>query len=175
MAYTTPRTWVAGEYPTAAMLNTHLRDNVSFLANPPACRVRNTVDIPISNNTATALTFGAERWDTDSMHSTTTNTGRITINTAGLYNVYACVEFEPNNSGYRSAWFRVNGSSIIGAGTVSAAASSAGTNVVVATTWRFTAGDYIELLVQQTSGGSIDVQAVANYSPEFGATWVGLG
>lgn len=29
MAYTTPRTWVTGELVTAALLNTHLRDNLS--------------------------------------------------------------------------------------------------------------------------------------------------
>jgi len=31
MAYTTPRTWVAGELVTAAFLNTHVRDNISYL------------------------------------------------------------------------------------------------------------------------------------------------
>jgi hypothetical protein len=31
MAWTTPRTWVAGEIPTAAQLNTHLRDNLTHL------------------------------------------------------------------------------------------------------------------------------------------------
>jgi len=31
MAWTTPRTWVAGELVTASMLNTHLRDNLNYL------------------------------------------------------------------------------------------------------------------------------------------------
>lgn len=31
MAWTTPRTWVAGELVTAALFNTHLRDNLNFL------------------------------------------------------------------------------------------------------------------------------------------------
>jgi ribosomal protein S5 len=31
MAYTTPRTWVAGETVTAALLNTHVRDNLDYL------------------------------------------------------------------------------------------------------------------------------------------------
>jgi hypothetical protein len=34
MAWTTPRTWVAGEVVTAALLNTHLRDNLDALGNP---------------------------------------------------------------------------------------------------------------------------------------------
>ena len=28
MAWTTPRTWVAGENPTATIFNTHVRDNL---------------------------------------------------------------------------------------------------------------------------------------------------
>lgn len=35
MAYTSPRTWVAGETVTAALLNTHLRDNLIALKDPP--------------------------------------------------------------------------------------------------------------------------------------------
>ncbi len=31
MAWTTPRTWIVGEVPTAALMNTHVRDNLSFL------------------------------------------------------------------------------------------------------------------------------------------------
>lgn len=31
MAWTVPRTWVAGELVTAAMMNTHIRDNMNFL------------------------------------------------------------------------------------------------------------------------------------------------
>jgi len=31
MAWTTPRTWVAGELVTATMLNAHLRDNLNYL------------------------------------------------------------------------------------------------------------------------------------------------
>lgn len=32
MAWTTPRTWVAGEVVTAALLNTHLRDNLNAIS-----------------------------------------------------------------------------------------------------------------------------------------------
>lgn len=34
MAWTAPRTWVAGETVTAAMLNTHLRDNFKAITDP---------------------------------------------------------------------------------------------------------------------------------------------
>lgn len=34
MAWTAPRTWVAGETVTAALLNTHLRDNLKAIGDP---------------------------------------------------------------------------------------------------------------------------------------------
>lgn len=34
MAWTTPRTWVAGEVVTAALLNVHVRDNLSAIGSP---------------------------------------------------------------------------------------------------------------------------------------------
>jgi hypothetical protein len=34
--WTTPKTWAAGELVTAAMLNTHIRDNLEYLKTPPA-------------------------------------------------------------------------------------------------------------------------------------------
>ncbi len=35
MAWTSPRTWVTGELVTASLLNTHVRDNLSYLKNAP--------------------------------------------------------------------------------------------------------------------------------------------
>lgn len=35
MAWTSPRTWSVGEVLTAALLNTHLRDNLNFLKSRP--------------------------------------------------------------------------------------------------------------------------------------------
>lgn len=36
MAWTAPRTWVAGEIVTAALMNTHLRDNLLAIGDPTA-------------------------------------------------------------------------------------------------------------------------------------------
>ena len=51
MAWTTPRTWVAGETVTAALLNTHLRDNLNALTTL-------TSFTPTWGNTGTANTLG---------------------------------------------------------------------------------------------------------------------
>lgn len=83
MPYTTPKTWASGDVLTAADLNTYVRDNVAFGANPPKCRAFNSADqtIAIGGN----FTFDSESWDTDTMHSPATNPERITFTTAGLY------------------------------------------------------------------------------------------
>lgn len=50
MAWTSPRTWVAGEVVTAALLNTHLRDNLMMLEFTPA------VDVTAAPNVTSSAT-----------------------------------------------------------------------------------------------------------------------
>jgi hypothetical protein len=54
----------------------------------------------IANNTATALTFGTETFDTDAYHSTVSNTSRITIpaGKAGYYSLYGQVTWDNTNA-----------------------------------------------------------------------------
>ena len=174
MAYSTPRTWVAGEYVTAAELNANVRDDISFLGNPPACRVFNSGSQSIAHNTETALTFDSERFDTDTMHSTVSLTNRVTINTAGLYLVTGTFQFALNGTGERRAILKVNATTYIGFGQT-AANLVVGSGLTIASVWKFAVADYVELRVQQTSGGALNIDALAAYSPEFTATWIGLG
>ena len=56
----------------------------------PACRLtRSSTAQTFARNAFTPITFDSEAFDTDSMHSTTSNTSRITINTAGVYSLNA--------------------------------------------------------------------------------------
>jgi hypothetical protein len=54
MAWTTPRTWVAGEVVTAAVMNTHVRDNLKALGDSP------TTFVPVVAGVATSGNSG--RW-----------------------------------------------------------------------------------------------------------------
>ena len=47
----------------------------------------NSANISIPNTTHTTLTWNSENYDTDSYHSTSTNTSRITVPTTGYYRV----------------------------------------------------------------------------------------
>ena len=118
MAWTTPRRWTAGETVTALMKNIQVRDNLVYLKNietyypliSPSARAYNDAAISIPNATTTALTFNSERWDTNTIHSTVTATGRLTAVTAGVYNIFGHVRFASNNTGSRIVSIRLNGS-----------------------------------------------------------------
>ena len=92
MAWTTPRRWTAGETVAALMKNIQVRDNLVYLKTfegilpliIPSARAYNDANISIANVTSTPLTFNSERWDTDTIHSTVTATGRLTAVKSGL-------------------------------------------------------------------------------------------
>lgn len=156
MAWTTPRTWVPGELVTASMMNTHIRDNMNYLftaASGDKCRATNGAQ-SISDNTATKLTFGSETFDTNGLHSTSSNPSRITIVTTGYYIVIGWVYW--NSAGGSSRWLRilVNNTTLYNTNRVSSASFDNAQSVDDLIS--FTAGDYVELSVVQESGGSLN-------------------
>lgn len=182
MAYTTPKTWATDEVLTSGDLNTHLRDNVSFLANVPACRINKTTTQSIANATETSITFDAERFDTDNMHSLVTNTERITFNTAGVYVVtFNCEWVDTASAGIRALHIRKNGTTIIASDQESSiegadATQASATMMTISTIYKFNAADYIEARVFQNAGGAISIGAASSERGlEFAAAWLGLG
>ena len=138
----------------------------------PSARVYNDADIAVANNSNVTLTFNKERWDTDTIHDTSTNTGRLTCKTAGIYHIYASVAFASNATGYRYINIRLNGSTMIATlGHTEVAASNE--NMSISTEYSLAVNDYVELLVYQNSGGALNVIATPNSSPEFGMTFQG--
>jgi hypothetical protein len=134
-------------------------------------RVYNSTAQAIPNATVTAVTFNSERSDTNNLHSTSSNTSRLTAGTPGWYSISGAVQFPANGTGLRQVYLRVNGSTLIaiskpGIGTAS------GNSLTINRQYLLAAGDYVELLVQQTSGGSLNVSA-DRASPEF--TMVKIG
>jgi Ulp1 family protease len=69
-----------------------------------SCRVYNsTVQTISTGGSGTQLTFDTERWDSQAMHSTVSNTSRITIptNWSGQYNIGAMVAWAIGNPATR--------------------------------------------------------------------------
>lgn len=149
-----------------------------FLLNSgiPACRAYNNANIAISNATTTALTFNSERFDSDTMHSTSSLTGRITFTTAGVYWLAATVVWQSNSTGYRWVAIRINGTTTYVGGDLRNAVSGTTTEQNPSCIYAFTAGQYAEVVVYQTSTGSLNVEntvSATTLAPEFMAVRVG--
>src|ERR1043165_754736 len=115
MAYSSPATVVTGTTITSTWGNS-VKSATDYLANPPACRAYRSTGsggFVLPTAVEAAIPFDSERFDTDNMHSTVTNRSRITFNTAGLYQVTACVEFQANATGERMASILKNGTTNI--------------------------------------------------------------
>lgn len=132
----------------------------------PACRVVQQAAQTLTDNTATTILFGAdsEDYDTHSMHSVSTNTGRITVPAGydGKYRAFGVFAMEAN-ADYNSleAYLAVNGSPVptrkrVGPNTVASART-----IDVSATLDLVAGDYVELvgLQDDASGTSHDTSS----------------
>lgn len=141
----------------------------------PSASVYHSTGQVIANNTLTTLTFDAERYDLDAMHSVASNTSRLVAVKAGLYEVKVHVAWPSNSTGYRRLLLLANIASVANyiAADSRNAASGIETDQVVTREWRFGAGDYVEAQVQQTSGGNLTiVGGIFSYSGEFTMRWV---
>lgn len=173
MPYVSPATVVTGTAGASTWGNA-VKAATDYLANPPACRVFHNAAQSTTTSVGLALAFNSERFDTDTMHDNVTNNSRITIKTAGLYVVTAHIEFAANATGQRELWIQLNGATIIAVQRVGAAAAST-TILSVTTTYKCIVDDYLTAVAVQNSGGALNVTALGNYTPEFAATWIGLG
>lgn len=139
-------------------------------------RVYNNANETISHGSGTALTFNSERYDTDGIHSTSSNTSRLTCQTAGKYHIFANVRFASNSTGYRDVYFQVTSgaNTYYIAGQAVPAVNGAYTDICLSTVWDLAANDYVEVYVVQSSGGNLDVVGGTDgFSPEFGMQRIG--
>jgi hypothetical protein len=155
-----PHTWTAGDDATSGNLQT-LTDGINFLKDPPRARAYQSAATTLTSGAAqVALALGSEDVDGvqgDNLHSTVTNTSRMTIVTAGRYRAIGQVTFVANATGYRTVALFKNGS------TVAATRLQAGPTVThfqqCVEEILCAAGDYIEVAAAQSSGGNLDTVA----------------
>ncbi len=140
--------------------------NVEAYDAGSAVRAYNSGSIAITTATTTALTFDSEIFDTDTMHSTTTNTGRLTAKTAGMYQISACASFDQNSTGARFVGVKLNGTTIIAVNLVPASNSDQN-HMAVSTLYQLALNDYVECVVYQSSGGNLNIVSASHYTPEF--------
>jgi hypothetical protein len=179
MPWITPRTWVRGDFPTVGRLNTDLRDNMLFLGTVLGARCRNSSVIPIGGGgTAVTMTYDTEDFDTDNMHSMTSQTGRLVAKTAGNYMVGAHIQWQALGAvtTQKQAVLYANSGGTdteIARHMARGVGSSENNTCWVDGLWAAQVGDYFHCDVLQDSGSTINVQVLGYSSPAFWAYRVG--
>lgn len=148
-----------------------LVDALNFLAARPACRLTDTGGQSVANDTDTLLLWDTETYDTDSMHSTSVNTGRITFNKAGIYVVTANIIFPTNGNGYRHARIMLDDTVVLAEDAKTSASVVTAIGHSITAQCKVTAGQFVVARCKQTTGGSLSTTADSN----FEAVWVGRG
>jgi hypothetical protein len=129
------------------------------------CLLTNNGSQTIPNNTDTYLTYNTETYDTDGYHSTSSNTGRLTIPTgkSGYYYVYSLVRWDANSSGQRTMQITKNAAQdSMGVIEATPGGTSSYIGFHQGSIRYAAAGDYFECKVNQTSGGNLNVRANTN-------------
>jgi hypothetical protein len=111
----------------------------------------------LANATYVALILNVDDFQVGTLHSTSTNNTRVTVATTGAYLFVGSVLFAANATGLRTLALRINGGTTYLAllyFPTNGAANPLGVQVVGFGS--LTAGDYIELLAYQDSGGALN-------------------
>jgi hypothetical protein len=170
-------TAVAGAVLTAAQWNSNVRDAVNFLLSPPTCELRQTVAQSIANGgSGTAVNLDTEDIDNDGMHSTVTNTSRVTAQTAGRYQFGGGVVYAANATNRRICWWALNGTAVTGSEATTAGSAVAGGSTGPAARTKsvfLNVGDYVELVAFQDSGGVLNTAVATFEMPSVFARWIG--
>lgn len=167
----TESTASAGGTITAALWNATVRDGVNwFLFTRPRAILRQTVAQSIPNGVTTGVTMDAEDADTDSGHSTVTNTSRYTAQTAGTYLAIANGSVVANAAGRVEVGIRLNGATTYGIASQLNSASNTPYACVVSFV-PMSVGDYVEMTLFQNTGGAIN-SGVANNTPRMQLLWL---
>jgi len=153
--------------------------NTAKIGLIPQARAEFTALQPIPDNTFTSLCFDTAVFDNDNVWGGDPGPGTCGANgsktkliapVAGVYEVNASVQWDTNSTGARVLRIEKNASTDLVTDQRTAigfTANSASTMVKLA------AGDFVQALVLQNSGGSLNALGISTTS--FSMTWVGKG
>lgn len=158
------RTWTPGDLATAAYMNAMNYGITWGGISPPQCLAWQNTPQAFTTGIAAGVTFDSEVVDSDSMHSTVTNTQNIVAPWAGWYELAGGIGFATNGTGTRVGQFTVNGTAQ-GLSSVIAIANASANILVPLKTIRvlLAAGDAVALSALQNSGGSLSTVAQGSY------------
>lgn len=152
-----------------------MRDNIAWLAtDSPAARAYNNAALTITTGTDTVLTLNSERFDNASVHSTSVNTGRMTIPSGGggKYLALAQIAWANDTGGdERLLQIIINASSTLGQDMRGASATNGYAKQSITVTWAMSAADYVTMNAEHNKGSDLQIQSATSYSPEFQVFW----
>jgi cytoskeletal protein RodZ len=151
--------------------------DVADIIRPPGVRLVQQAAQSIASAVNTALTWGAgsEERDTHNLHDTTTNPSRVTVAKTGRYQVFLTANMAAVTT------ISVIAATIAKNGVVQQPLPRTKPNTATSTTLSafaeaeldMTAGDYVEGMVSQTSGGAVNTQASGGVNSTFEVRYVG--
>jgi hypothetical protein len=170
LAPPTSYTAATGNFLTASLWNAQVRDATGFLSAVPVFRgFQNAAQSFASSTVYAPILLDSESFDPEGGHSTTTNTSRFTVQTAGYYYVSAFASYLVSSAGGRAIAVSVNGTATVQSQQAPPPANSwsGGTN------WLgyLNVGDYVEATTWQNSGGSLSMTTGA-FSASLSLFWV---
>jgi hypothetical protein len=178
VAYTVPTTQTDGNVVGQSDWNTDLVENIKHLADPPRVSAYRSSDLSVAYTTETIVPLNAETYDTDSMHSTSVDTGRLAATTAGLYQVRLRVFFEASTGGYRQARIYLNGVGVdlIDEATNDSPSASTTTSLLCEVEQFLDVGEYVEASCYQSRGstGTLNLLGSGSRLTRFTARWVAV-
>ena len=142
------------------------------------CSVKRTANKTISTATWTKIDFDAENFDTNGFHDNATNNTRLTIPSGqgGYYLITWNAIFASNNTGYRATGITKNNAAVPGSSSNAIGGIAVGyTPVGQQFVLNLAAADYIEMQVEQTSGGNLTLYCEPEWPSATTLTLMRLG
>lgn len=108
-------------------------------------------------STPTIVGFDSEDYDSNLIHDTAVNNSRLTCVVRGVYEISAYAVWVSDNTGVRIIRIKVNTTGI--RDSIIAPVSGDRTYHLLTTKKRLAYGDYVEMEVEQTTAGAINLEA----------------
>jgi hypothetical protein len=147
----------------------------SKIGTIPGARVTRSSALATTSHAVTAVTFDQEAFDTANLHDET-NGSRLTAPIAGMYSITAAVRWAFNTTGTRFAGISSNGTLVwVASSWIPATVGlNTRTDQVVSTILRLSAGEFVEVMVFQDSGSSLDLESTgSDAQPSLAMVWMG--
>jgi hypothetical protein len=139
----------------------------------PAVRCGKTLSQSIPTGSIfTPITFNQHDYDQSGMHSTVTNTSRITVPKTGIYHVFANLRLESQGSGWQVNLRKNGPTTTLDYFNPAAYQTQSDPRLTFGQDYLLQAGDYIELYVANFDGATTRL-VYGDNGAHFGATYLG--